>query len=408
MHRERSKASIKSKALKLILRKVADASPYLHRQSTVKSHSASNDFSQTLVLPRISRLSLLPDFTASTHDFASVSPTGPKRVIKFSAPIAQFLLYETSSDNASFYGVPQAVKSVVSLADVPNAQVGSSQEDESCAQNAGNSSRALQLFGEIRDLTKDFLCSFSVVDKQLSGDPISVVSRDLLPKSPIPSGESLYVSNQLDTGDWTLKSSGTGKSISHFLILKQALFQREGSRHSHELFAQLDVTNLVENVRSDSSEEDVWLYTAAEEMEKLSIKNNMLLHHLSLPKSITVQSITESRMNIIRCFYQLFFVLCQPSSDSTLCAITHVSSSLLQHEAEYTSKVANAFRRDCFDIQKQLSRGERFFFDIREDMTGDRQLVCCVPMFGPNLNCWLCFLISGPVFERYLASCLES
>ena len=411
MHQERSKSGIKNVALKLIKRRKPERNCCICQQSTVRSGSASKEkkASRTPKSIQVSRLSLLPDFTENGHS-GSISSAQPKDGIelKISAPITKFIFYKPGFDDPGLYDEPQAVKSVVSLADISSAEVDPLQTRGSCAQDAGRISKALCLFGEINGLTRDFLCSFCIIDNQFEGNPISVASRDLLPKGQVKNSESLYLSNNFDTNDWTIRSAESGDSVSRFLILKQPLFQRQGSQHSHQLFAQLDVTKLVEDVRSEGPEEDVWLYVAAEELGKLSIKDDVLLRHLSMSKPVTVQSINEARMNIIRCFYRLFFVLCQPSSDSGVCAVTHVSSCLLQHEAVYTSKVANAFRRDCFDIQKQLSRGERFFFDIREDTTEGRQLVCCVPMFGPDLNCWLCFLISGPVFERYLASCLKS
>ena len=269
------------------------------------------------------------------------------------------------------------------------------------------SSSSLRDFDIFQRRTKKFMQSLCIVDLQLPDRPISVTSRDLVPREPLSSGECLYLDDYLEGEDWTIHNSTSGDTRqAHYLLLKYTMSNcmddgvtcRQTAKNSgYCMYAQVDITEVAEDTILDLWAEDVWLKIAADEMGR---QESSFWGHISLfHQPPLARDELWDVVGRIRSFYQLYFMLSPQTTTYTSYKITYVSASLLQFGNDYVYKVTNVIHEKQ-QIGLLLQRGERFFFDARRYLDEPRQVICCVPMFGPALSCWLCFLISGTLFEQ--------
>ena len=274
-------------------------------------------------------------------------------------------------------------------------------------------SNSLRDFDHLQRRTNQFIQSLCIVNTRLRDRPIIVTSKDLIPKKPLSIGEGLYLDDYLDEQDWIIQDSTDEDSHQlYHLLLKYPLndhvskgpaedtHQEISSDSGYCMYAQVDITEMVEGIFFDLWAEDVWLKIAADELKKLTVRQSVFWQHISLlHQPLLAKEELWEIVSSIRSFYELHFVLSLQATFSTTYKTTYVSSGLLQFGKDLILRIMTIIHEKQ-QISYLLQRGERFFFDTRQDLTEPRQLICCVPMFGPVLTCWLCFLISGSIFEQ--------
>ena len=269
---------------------------------------------------------------------------------------------------------------------------------------------------------KQFMQSLCVIDLESTDRRIGFTSRDLIPKEPLASGECLYLEDYLDDQDWVIQSSVDEVSRRSYHLLLKHHFRmygnnitmheahRQTATHSSRcMYAQVDITEIAEDTIFDLWAEDVWLKIAADEMEKLALRKTLSWKHLSLFQEppLAKEELWEV-VSRIRSFYELYLVLGPRSATGASYEVTYVSSSLLDLGGDDYLEDFTTVIREKQQISCLFRRGERFFFDTRRHLSQPRQIACCVPMFGPALSCWVCFMITGTLFERCAQRVRES
>ena len=248
--------------------------------------------------------------------------------------------------------------------------------------------------------TTGLLQSFCILDAQLPGKPICVASKDMIPSGPFAENEALFIEGDLGDEAMRIESTERNGVVANHLLLKHELVPIGSAETSHEVISQIDITNLT----LKCTDEDLWLQIATEEMKRLATWNKVLLSHLPVLPSPFEDLPTDVQQNInyIQAFNSFSFIISQSTKDSSSYELTHVSKHWPTASDDFIPGIVQGFNEGLPKLGKHLSKGERFFFDIRSDLSTKQELVCCVPMFGPMLSCWLCFLISGPAFESCL------
>ncbi|MCJ1253585.1 hypothetical protein MMC24_001397 [Lignoscripta atroalba] len=395
--------------------------------------------STTHELPAVYRLSVLPDFTSSKIHFrtpeldTSLLPGRSQNVEK--PLLIRYSLVSQESEPQSASKTPtrtlRKIKGRQTLrasddgaSSIFGSSVDSSADDSLCTGSGVSSTDSLQglvkeqestnhslerakphvnhcklpSFEELEKKTDYLLESFCILDWQLPGHPVSVTSADLLPKESLAESETLFLENGNGRKVWEIQRSAGEAGDSYHLLLRGALLERNTFTTSHQFVAQIEITQLLDgamksdipmsNTEDSPDDEDIWMTIAREEMEKAGIRPRGKRTQLAPPIEKP-----DARVEHIRSLYESYFVLGPSELNVPEYGITHVSPSLKSSYPQACQTFRDAFPRHAHAIHALLSEGRRFMWKIKEHSGGDAQWICCIPMFGPDLNCWLCFLI---------------
>ncbi len=244
------------------------------------------------------------------------------------------------------------------------------------------------------------LSSFCILDLQISGHPIRVTTFDLVPQDSIAEGEALFLDDSDLEKPWEIQTIGSGESQTHHVLIEGDLIDSSGvlSCASHRFTGQLDVTNLINILEVEPDPEvpngdiDVWLEIAHEEMDRLGIQRTIR----DVPKTNSASaSLQKDRaLQALKDLHKNYFIMGFSSAQTRDYAITHLSPSLAASMSQ-----GNSNPLEClFDVEAltdTLSNGERFVARTVAEGSDSPKRLYCLPMFGPELGCWLCFLVDG-------------
>ena len=258
----------------------------------------------------------------------------------------------------------------------------------------------------------DLLGTFAIVKAQHLGPSFQVRAsegtsghRNLAAKEPQP---------------WQIKTERHGKDTNYLLTVTGDLLCREGEspRSTHRFVGQLDITRFVDcflkpdippNRNSKMYTPDVWLVLAYEEMDAKGIRR-----HTKDPRGRNGQADdTQARVfrakthartrpiedsdipeldlavKVLKSIHSWYFVITL-SDDAKTCAITHLSPSLLREDLQ------SVLDPELFCMVarlRPLRKGTRFMTKVCWTAPGCPDNLYCIPMFGQQLDCWLCFLV---------------
>ena len=259
--------------------------------------------------------------------------------------------------------------------------------------------KPLRDLSDLQRRTTRLLQSFVLTDTRLEGTPVFALSRDLLPRKPLRGKECLYFVDDFGvqtTGIFPYEENGRQKRM---LLMKRPMVFVSSGRPSFELFGQVNITKLTRDDGIEDPDEDVWLTTAARELTKLLARDGAAARRIpKIPDSWEKYLVLG--LEALLAFHELFFTLEHPRPDSTSVEVTHASIRLLEKEKPFIQEFERRMRGPNFKIRELLGKKQKFFFDAQAGTDEPQQLICCVPLFGPDLACWICILLSGPVFER--------
>ncbi|KAL9117414.1 MAG: hypothetical protein Q9187_006050 [Circinaria calcarea] len=250
--------------------------------------------------------------------------------------------------------------------------------------------------------------SFCIVDLQLPGYPVGVVSSDLVPEEELQGDEALFLEEQYlgKSGQICINESSFG--VTYHLIIKGDLVECSTQLATHRFIAQVNITELAlrtplkqveataENVKTDE-EDDVWMIIAREEMEAnrssrtpISAKLDQTSPPNTVRSSLPADLESSTDVALVRQSYECCFVISPLASTAQDYDITHVSRSIVSRLPQHKTLRARYPRSaDC--IIALLAKGEQCTANLNDRISGKNGSLCCNPMFGPDLNCWLCF-----------------
>lgn len=233
---------------------------------------------------------------------------------------------------------------------------------------------------------------FYVKNPQFPGSPIAVTSKDLLPTYSLCRDEADYLIKESLTEPWQIQVKPYGEQKLYSVVLEGDLYSVSGSSNhpTHRFIASIDLTKFVESVRFLECDiwnwvpqsPDIWLEITHEEMRK----NGMCIADPPVrfdPKRISKKIRLDTAMDIIKEVYRDFFVLGLSNPPEGTYKVTHISRSIVE---PYRSGSAP----DPTSLAGNLAKGYSFHAELAWDTL---RRVYCVPLFGPELNCWLCFLV---------------
>ena len=250
-----------------------------------------------------------------------------------------------------------------------------------------------QIALNFKQCVPQLLRTFCITDLQFPGNPIAVVSRDLRPSHDLSCDEAHYLSEEYsDQASQICVETRDGRKI-YRVALQEDLYSCCGShdRPTHRYIAYLDLTNFVESVRSGEIDilrwerlsPDCWLRVAHEYMREdgFSIQDPPTRYQA---KKTSKKVILDTAMEVIDSLNRDCFVLGLSRTAPGAYETTHVSQSVLDL-ARRSGSAPN-----LSDLAPSLARGEPFYCDL---LWATAKRLYCVPMFGPKMNSWLCFLV---------------
>ena len=260
-------------------------------------------------------------------------------------------------------------------------------------------------FAPLRDLfdlqtrTRRLLESFVLTDPRVRVGAVYAMTKDLLPED-LSEREVLLFEDDLNIRSTKVISyPGPKEQQSRALLLQRQMVEWGTGKPSYSCFAQADVTKLSKFAGIEDPDEDLFLTIACEIMLRLADREGYDTRWLpEIPESYEMYWIRG--LEALLAFHELFFILEHPELSTSSIRMTHVSKRFLDTEKSYLTGLEFLFHADRFNLAKMMEKKVKFFFDARPDNKGPQQLVCCVPLFGPDIASWICFLVSGPVFER--------
>lgn len=263
----------------------------------------------------------------------------------------------------------------------------------------------------------NFLRSFYIIDDQLPGNPINVMSHDMIPSQHLQDGEGLFLDlgKSLDSPDLLTRQALDGETEYH-LVFSSDLISQETGQTRYRLIAQVNVTHLLtcelleillrstQPAEQDPDDREWtsmdWFEVAHNELLKAGQRSHFgpfppRNNHKPKPlpsRSPTITALTQALMP----FYADFFILQRSPNGKRYYDITYLSRGIFDSGAQacddplkHTSpEVTKAFGRG-------LAREEEVALRIRWGEQGVEKWLYCVPMFGPRLSCFLCFLLDG-------------
>lgn len=240
--------------------------------------------------------------------------------------------------------------------------------------------------------------SFFVVDFQLPGKPIRTTTRDLLPVD-LAQDEALFLDDDANMEiPYKIRQSFNGKETVWTLPIEGDLVdpRATSASPSHRFFGQIDLTDFLNSMLEDDA--DVWLEIAYEEMEKAGIERRKPRGQPSTnPKALPAKA--ERVQDIIKALHRDYFVIGVSDTQKPGFGITMVSPTLAKsmemHDPDFL---------DWAGLENHLSKPQRFITWSNWHTPGRKDKLYCVPMFGPRLACWLCFLTDNTLPEIWAGS----
>ena len=247
-----------------------------------------------------------------------------------------------------------------------------------------------QIAWEIRRCVPQMLRTFCVTDLQFPGYPIGVVSKDLLPRHDLSCDEAHYLGEEPSKEASQICVETRDGRKTYRATLQEDLYTCGNyKRTTHRYIGYVDLTKIVESVRFGETDiwkwepllPDPWLQTAHEYMREdgHSIQDPPIRYET---KKVSKGVCLDTAMELIDSLYRDCFVFGYNSRGEF--ETTHVSKSVLDLACRDHSPP------DLSDLAPGFVSGECFYHDV---FWGTPKRLYCIPMFGPNLNCWLCFMV---------------
>ncbi|KAG6999622.1 hypothetical protein G7Y79_00033g068100 [Physcia stellaris] len=411
-------------------------------------------FSFPAQLPNISTLSLLPDFNSPRHDHldkglasqhqaqTTPNPHHPLRIRysltrslesineaeqrqptpslrriskRISKPDSLMSIQESegsseddgfASQSGSFTDATTAINITPSVSPCPESIIRSIDTRDSQTPSPGsrptsdtNRASSKSRFPSVRDqitlklesCVPNLLREFCIIDLQLEGTPIAVVTQDLLPAHHLDRNEAHFLTGPLPETTFQICVQTHASGETYSVILQGDFYSCSSDfrRPTHRFIANLDLTPYVESVRRGAN--DIWRYEPQDPDIWLELAHDETGSPIPTryeAKRVSKKDRLDIAMEVLTDLYRDFFVLGIVDAAHQLYEMTHVSRSVFELDRESCKPP------DLPSLVGRLQEGECFYADLE---WGGRRRVYCIPMYGPKLNSWLCFLVERGV-----------
>ncbi|KAL8913091.1 MAG: hypothetical protein Q9172_007367 [Xanthocarpia lactea] len=255
---------------------------------------------------------------------------------------------------------------------------------------------ASRVVRHLAETTPNLMGSFCIVDLQLRGYPIRVTSHDMLPKD-LADDEVLFLDPSDMGTPYQVKTVINGARKLQILPIVAALVDMRGAsaRPCHLIVGQVNLTEFLSS--QPELDEDVWLAIAYEEMDKAGIRRTYPLPRSLSKDLILAGTKAERAIEMIGSLHRDYFIIGISDAESRTFGITMVSPTL------FASKEVRG--KDFLDFPKLSSRlktPQRFVTRVKWQTAGLRDRLYCIPMSGPHLVCWLCFLVDSELPDLWI------
>ena len=260
-------------------------------------------------------------------------------------------------------------------------------------------SKPLRDLWDLQRRTKQLLECFVVTDSRLENNPVYCMSSDIVSTLPIGEGDFLTFEDDIGVEGAGIVSFEHRSKDHHMLLLKREMVKLSSEQPSFTLYSQVNVTNLSKDDGLQDPDECIFLEMAIRELRTLLRRDGNAWRRLPKIEEPWRQHLIQG-LEALLAFHELAFMVEVPEEGTSRLEIRHASARFLHTELPTLKDLQRYLWNDSFKIRDLLLKRQRFFFDARMGDKGPQQLVCCVPLYGPDLACFICFLVSGPVFER--------
>ena len=227
--------------------------------------------------------------------------------------------------------------------------------------------------------TPNLFGSFFIIDLQLPDNPVRITSHDMIPVDLGP-GEAIFLDEANMDIPYHLKTVFYGDSFIRSLPFEGDLVdsRRHSAGPSLRFYGQIDLTEFLDKEFDDNV--DIWLEIAYEEMAK--VRREMPPY--PVPPYVEAKGVPD----LIKLLHRDYFIIGLSDTAKLEFGITMVSPSLAAsieiHDADFL---------DWTSLRERLVKPQRFVTQVYWQSFGHKDKLYCIPMFGPGLVCWLCFLV---------------
>ncbi|KAI4272059.1 MAG: hypothetical protein LQ337_005571 [Flavoplaca oasis] len=246
-----------------------------------------------------------------------------------------------------------------------------------------------RLVKRLAEVIPNLFGSFCIIDLQLPGYPIRVTSHDMLP-ADLASDEVLFLdSTDMGTPYQVKTVTNRSQKLQILPIVADLVdIHSSSTKASHLVVGQVDLTEYVS--QQEEPDEDVWLTIAYEEMDKAGVRQTYPRPGFGSPNVMVADGQAEQGIQILRSLHRDYFIIGMSDSETKEFGITMVSPTL-----QASKEIRGKDFLDFPSLSSRLNTPQRFVTRVKWQTVGQRDKVYCVPMSGPHLVCWLCFLVSN-------------
>ncbi|KAL8692489.1 MAG: hypothetical protein Q9218_002492 [Villophora microphyllina] len=245
----------------------------------------------------------------------------------------------------------------------------------------------------------NFFGTFCILNLQLEGKPIQCATVNMLPEYQGPD-EFVFLDEAAFGTPYRFQTMPYEGQERQVVPVAGTLVHVDDTSHSAS-FRWIGLVDLTDFMRGLN--EDIWLTVAYEEMDKAGIRRTSGKSKAHPATATSIPS-TDRMVEVIQSLHRDYFVIGITDMKKQNWTITLLSPTL--------SASKEVRRPDFLDIQGikgQLNIPLEFTTQVKWSMPGLREQLYCIPMSGPKLVCWLCFLVDSelpdlwPSFETVCA-----
>ncbi|KAI4289286.1 MAG: hypothetical protein L6R35_001453 [Caloplaca aegaea] len=269
------------------------------------------------------------------------------------------------------------------------------------SQCTGFNDLEYRLLKRLVDEVPNLFGTFFIVDLQLD-NLVRVTSHDILPARLAPN-EVLFYDEDLQEIPYKLLTRYNGMERMQTLPFEGDLVAFDGGPPSpkktrHRFIGQIDLTSFLDRELGENG--DIWTMIALEEMEKAGIRRTgrrpYPRPHLPLAAPhVEAEQVPE----LIRSLHRDYFLVGFSSLPKPQFRITFTSPTLSSTIAK--EMMSHPGFLDWAGLESRFMTPRRFVTQVQwqqqQTIPGEllrrRNKLYCIPMFGPDLVCWLCFLV---------------
>ena len=257
-----------------------------------------------------------------------------------------------------------------------------------------------QIARKLKRCLPNIFKNFYITDLGFPRNPISSMSRGLIPDYGLCKNEAHYLESDYLNIPWQIQIQDVDKRKAYRVVLQGDLFScaANDERLTHRFVTHLDLTSFIDSVRYEKNDiwkyeplsPDPWLDIALGEMRKDGHQvADPAIHYDA--KRVSMKDRLDISMSIIKSVHQDFFLLGLSDKPPWTYEISHISRSMPGIGSE------DKALPDLSKLAAKIAQGESFSSEL---VWGSLKRVYCVPLFGPKLNSWLCFLVDAslPIF----------